>query len=60
MLAHQRNEIGLGQQLRWFSWPLDKINRCWSELFDRLVIYYFFVRPLFVDVDLEVITLKNC
>ena len=57
VFVHQSYEISLSQQSRGFSRAVNYFNVCRLELSDLTVVENLFVRPLVVDVDLQVIPL---
>ena len=56
---YQSNEIGFGEKLRRLRRSLIQLDGRRFELANALVVDDLLVGPLLVDVDLEVVALKN-
>ena len=57
--TYQGNEVSFSQKRGWLSGPLGEVDGRGFELANALVVEDLLVGPLLVDVDLQVVPLKN-
>ena len=56
---YQGYEVSFCQKRRWLSGPLVEVDGGGFELANAFVVQDLLVRPLLVDVDFQIVALKN-